>query len=159
MNIIVWTIRLLLATFVAVFITACGDSPLKPSPPPAPPSPPPVSEPAPPAPEPEVPAPAPSPVPAPEPPPPAGIHFAADVDTINGRITNTLPNKFDVRVFDGVLTFGPLSLPVVFEDATNIIARGSFSEGPNITAREAGSYWVWTYTGLDGSATGTMRRK
>lgn len=150
---------------LVLFAAACGGSPTTPTRPgdgslavntsaPAP-----TSDPAP-VPSPS-PAPAPVPTPTPEPPPApapapapteAVTRYTAHVDTVKWYTAPVFTSPtFDVARYADRITFGSVTLPIVFQDERSFIARSSEM---TFSVVDDG----WTFNGLAGTGSGTLSK-
>jgi hypothetical protein len=82
------------------------------------------------------------------------------VVTYHGTVMNAhwygptiLPDKFDVRISDGRIVFGPLTADVVLQDAGSLFAR---PDGATLQLWFDGTSGSWAYTGSGGQASGTL---
>jgi len=114
-------------------------------PPPSPtPAPTPPAPPAPPTPEP----------PAPEPP---TLRWTGTITSAHWIDAAALPDTFDVELKGEVVKFGTLpQLPVITRTSTAFIAG---RPGTILEAHLEAAGWVWSYRGIEGEATGTMKEK
>lgn len=156
--------RLLVYVAPMMIVAACGGGPTAPASPgldtkaavtttePAAPAPTPAPVPTP-GPTP-APTPTPTPPPTPAPSPTDGTtRYTARVDTIRwyGTPVFTSPTFEVVRYADRV-TLGTVSLPIVFQDDRNLIARTSEM---SFTVVDDG----WTFNGIPGSGSGTWSKQ
>lgn len=127
-------------------------APPEPAPEPAPEEP--TVDPPPPSPLPEPPAPAPAPappapVPTPPPPTPRAV-WTAQVDNAHWYGAPLLPPTFSIRMVDGRLLCGDLTIPIVLQDDRSIVARTS-----EMTFSITGT--AWTFNGIAGQASGSLK--
>src|SRR4051812_40631757 len=146
--------NILLSAALSLFIAACGGGPTAPtstdtsktavvSPP---------SEPAP------VPGPAPAPGPTPAPAPPAPVpgepvtRYTAHVDTAHWYGAPLFPSPtFEVSRYADRVVLGTLTVPIVYQDDRNVIARTSEMSFSVVDSD-------WTFNSTSGTAAGTLSR-